>query len=266
MSLAPGTVMLHPRSLLAFGGVTALVTACSLGNPTYISTEEGNATSDGGTKQASTSDAKGAASATSTGAAGGAAACATDDYVKPDIGKLTACGNGKGHCFDRDKVDAASLFGACPDGKQVCVPDDVLASAGAKPKSCTSIVGPGGCVTSALVPQLEAQGGSALKQDVCAEGQRCVPCNDPTNGDAPTPFVVQQTSFGAGKKCVPAAFVEGKPVKCKSGLLGAGVCLDACFNDMLGAAGGIGVLSREGCGTTELCIPCSFIGEAPGCE
>jgi hypothetical protein len=72
-----------------------------------------------------------------------------------------------------------------------------------------------------------------------------------------------------GNKCVPKAMVEGKPVTCST-LLGAGVCMDQCFDEMMSLAGGIGILSRLNCGATELCIPCSLASsggtKVPGCS
>jgi hypothetical protein len=77
-----------------------------------------------------------------------------------------------------------------------------------------------------------------------------------------------QDTCSAGNKCVPAAFVAGKPVTCSAGILGKGVCMDRCFDDMLGIAGDIGVLTSKGCGATELCVPCSFVEDegVPGCQ
>ncbi len=72
-----------------------------------------------------------------------------------------------------------------------------------------------------------------------------------------------------GNKCVPRAMVEGKPVTCSS-LLGAGVCMDKCFDEMMSLAGGIGILNKANCGATELCIPCSLAQtggtKVPGCS
>jgi hypothetical protein len=302
------------------------VAGCTVESPTYVTTQEdsdGGATTSTVDNAATGGGAQGGGSS-SSGAAGATSTCGTNDYVKADLSKLTACGNGKGHCFDKTKADMASQFAACPDPSQVCVPDEILEADGQKLTSCTSIIGPGGCITAALIPQLEAQGGSSLKQDVCAAGQLCTPCNDPTNNNAPTPFCqpigvhanacaapaagadggaaadsasplkaccttngksngvclaeaaipasqqsqTKQDVCDTGDKCVPAAFVEGKPVTCDGGLLGSGVCMDKCFNDMLGIAGDVGILSSKGCGTTELCIPCSFVSSqgVPGCK
>jgi hypothetical protein len=61
------------------------------------------------------------------------------------------------------------------------------------------------------------------------------------------------------KLCAPAAMVDGNPVKC-SFLGAAGVCLDVCFNSMLG---GMKAMARADCGPTEVCLPCA-IGKGQG--
>jgi hypothetical protein len=303
-------------SLAAFAG-----TACTLASPTYITAEQG-ASADKPSDEGSDSKTESTNSGTAKSVG---ATCATDDFTKPDVAKLTACGDGKGHCFAKEKVSIGDILTACPGSStDVCVPDDILASGGEKPKSCTSIIGAGGCVTASLIPEIQEQGGSALKQDVCAAGQLCVPCTDPTNGNAPTPFCqpigvhekacsassapggggtggstpaqqgcctskgksngvcltetaipegqrddAPQDSCADGNKCVPKAFVEGKPVACKDDTFGKGVCMDECFSDMMSAAGTIGILDKGGaCGSTELCVPCTFLSGqgVPGCQ
>lgn len=71
-----------------------------------------------------------------------------------------------------------------------------------------------------------------------------------------------------GTECVPAAFVAGAPVKCSAGLLGSGVCMDKCFNDMMSIAGVVGILKSNACGSSELCIPCGLVSGqgVPGCQ
>jgi hypothetical protein len=46
-----------------------------------------------------------------------------------------------------------------------------------------------------------------------------------------------------------------------------GVCVDKCFDDMLGASKKVGPLDSNGCGSTELCVPCTLIQDKglPGC-
>ncbi len=252
-----------------------------------------------------------------------ASASALDScFTAVDLTKLTACGDGKGHCYAKDRAPLADNLTACANAADVCVPDEVLNAAGKTLKGCTSIVGAGGCVTSALIPDLE-KNKSYLKQDVCDAGQLCTPCADPTKGNAATPFCkpigayktadkelscstggvlpkpppppaalcctskagssngtclaetavpeknrkdAKQDTCSSGEKCVPTAFLAGKPVACKPGLVGGkGVCLDKCFNGMLGLASV--VLGRDVCEETEACIPCSFAPSGtPGCS
>lgn len=67
-------------------------------------------------------------------------------------------------------------------------------------------------------------------------------------------------SCSTGNKCVPKAIFEGKPVVCNAGMiLGKGVCLDECFNSMMGLASDIGLLWQDRCASTEVCVPCSFM-------
>ncbi len=243
-------------------------------------------------------------------------------FAKVDLSKLTACGGGGGHCYEKALSPLADALTDCPTAGQVCVPDEVLSANGSKLKGCTSVIGSGGCITSALVPQIEKNKAS-LKQDICAAGQLCVPCTDPTNGNAATPFCkpigaykskdkelncnsggglpkppppraarcctnkssgasngtclaetaipeknrsdTKRDSCSAGEKCVPTAFVENKPVLCDAGIIGKGVCLDKCFDDMLSLASV--VLKRDVCTSSEVCIPCAFAPDGtPGCK
>jgi hypothetical protein len=312
---------LHRILGIGLGALGIITQACTLASPTYITAQESKAEpEDGG---AATTD-PGSSPSSDKAATAGSATCGADDYVKPDLSKLTACGDGKGHCFAKDKISLSDMLTACPNADEVCVPDEILEANGQPLKKCTSIIGEGGCVTASLIPEIEKQGGSALKQDACNAGQLCVPCTDPTNGNAPTPFCqpigVHENACSAGgaagggnagggntaampccttkgksngvcisesaipedqredapndtckegDKCVPAAFVEGKPVKCDGGTLrGPGVCMDKCFNSMMGFAGSIGLLTTEGCGETEVCVPCKFLEDqgVPGCN
>ena len=294
--------------------ITMGTAACTLASPTYISSQEGDQT-----------EADAAAGPSSKGGGtpsgdAGTATCSGSDFVKPDLATLTACGDGKGHCFAKDKVSIASTLVACADAAQVCVPDEILLANGQPLKSCTSVIGAGGCVTATLIPEIITQSAGALKPDVCSATQLCVPCTDPRTS-TPTPFCqpigvhdkscsssapagptdagsaplpaccttngksngvclpetavpadqrdqTKKDTCATGNKCLPASLVSGKPVTCNSGVFGAGVCMDKCFNDMMSFAGGIGILSSAGCGTTEVCVPCSLAGSSnvPGCK
>jgi hypothetical protein len=184
----------------------------------------------------------------------GAGACVTGTLFP----QLIAQG---GSALGRDVCDASQLCVPCTDPRNgsatgmcdaIGVHGEDCAGAGGGtpapagdagagqplPKCCTSNGHSNGvCIGEAAIPEANR---SQTKQDTC------------TTGD----------------KCVPAAFVSGTPTKCSS-LLGAGVCMDKCFDDMLGLAGSIGILDGKGCATdTELCIPCSFVSGkgVPGCN
>jgi hypothetical protein len=311
------------RALVGVGVVVSGLgmAACTLASPTYITSSEDPVTGD--PDAAAPPPASGGASSGGNAPSGAPATCGADDFTKPDLSTLTACGGGKGHCYDKNKVSIAGILVACPDASKVCVPDEVLLADGQPLAKCTSLIGPGGCVAADLIPMIAAGGGSVLKQDVCAAGLTCVPCTNPQDNNAPTPFCqpigvhskdcsasgggaggdggapaplpaccttngksngvcLSETAIpeaqrsqakadtcAAGNKCVPAALVNGKPVTCSAGFLGAGVCMDQCFNDMMKIAGQIGFLDSKGCGTTELCIPCSMATQGgapvPGC-
>ncbi|MDB4945378.1 MAG: Tryptophan synthase alpha chain [Labilithrix sp.] len=223
-------------------------------------------------------------------------------FAKPDLAKLTACGDGKGHCYPGAKTSLTGLP-ACDDGTS-CVPDEVLRAGGGKLKACTFFLGnkPGACL-STMVPDIKDHI-NELKQDVCDEDERCTPCvnpldgtdtgtckangvyeNDCTGGTAarlPTcchgqGLCMVQDSLEDDQKenlsrdickderlCVPAAMVNGEPQSCNAlGL--SGVCLDVCFAKMLGPSAPV---MRGGCGATSVCLPC-VIGSGqgmPGCD
>lgn len=289
-------------------GVAPLA-ACTLASPTTIHVLPGEEPADAGTTTAS-----------SASTSGGAATCGTDDFIEPDLAKLTPCGDGKGHCFDATRAPIAEQLTPCPTPGEVCVPDEILEAGGEALKSCASIIGPGACVTATLIPEVIERSQGMLKPDVCEPDQLCLPCNDPTNGNAPTPFCqpigvhenacasapaagdggaapagnapcctangksngvclaataipeaqrdkAKQDTCAPTDKCVPGAFVANAPVKCGGGLLGDGVCMDRCFSGMMGLAGDVGLLKTEGCGETEVCVPCRFTKgqNVPGC-
>lgn len=105
-----------------------------------------------------------------------------------DLSGLPTCceeAGGAGHCVDSDHV-AAGVVGtlsACSSGG-VCAPDQDLMTGGVYTRtSCTSIVGPGACVSVCLADV--AANKDTLTQDVCADGERCAPCIDPRD-NSPT--------------------------------------------------------------------------------
>jgi hypothetical protein len=94
-----------------------------------------------------------------------------------------------GHCYPQDKLPRATpgeLFSPCDDPSEACVPDELLLAGGKKLKSCTqpdavkAVTGDGGgCVTIALLPEVQRQAGPFLKQQECEPDQVCMPCKNP---------------------------------------------------------------------------------------
>lgn len=226
--------------------------ACTLGSDTYITQKSEVSQKDGGASTATTT------SATTTGGT-----CGTDDFETVDLGKLTACGGGKGHCYDKTKIAGASNYDACPDASQACIPDEFLEAAGQKLKTCKTILGTeGACFTTDPISKIAAMGGNALQKDVCDEGQRCVPCLDPMNGNAPSGFCDAQGAHknactgGAAAGAAPAAAAPGC---CTTNGKSNGVCIadtavPEAQRDMIG---------QEACATGNKCVPSSFVAGKP---
>jgi hypothetical protein len=162
------------------------------------------------------------------------------------------------HCVPAGIVPSAeqSLLAACTDG--LCAPDAVIAAAGEfVPNSCVSIAGAEGrCLSTCLPSVAEAVG---LPQSVCAAGERCMPCFNPTASDptastgacsfacdVPTnpptlltcpwngPAVFDPTVFAGcsptcgGSHCVPTGLLPGLPLSpgaCTTADNGAGECV-----------------------------------------
>ena len=225
-------------------------------------------------------------------------------FIKPDLSKLEACGEGQGHCYATDKLQVDG-YPACKTAGEACIPDKILQAGGTKMKSCKFLIDdkPGAC-TSTLIGLISAHK-DQLTPDVCdAATERCAPCIDPTNQKNTHlcedtgvheeackggPGQVEQTcchgagvcmnpeaapedqrdslqhdSCGTKKVCAPAALVDGNPTRCY--VLGLpGVCLDVCFASMLGPSKP--VTGSSDCRATEVCLPC-VIGKGqgiPGC-
>ncbi|MCW5834348.1 MAG: hypothetical protein KIS78_18255 [Labilithrix sp.] len=119
---------------------------------------------------------------------GGVASVSPEDPEK--FPKCACAAGGQARCIPKDKLPnaLASQLDACDDGGAgVCVPDKLVKSGGAAPTTCQSAFGEGRCM-SLCVPEV-AKNGSLLNRgegDVCADDERCVPCNNPLKGGEPT--------------------------------------------------------------------------------
>lgn len=176
----------------------AATQGCTIASPVYVEPVE------------QTSKTKDKTSKTKDDAATGQVgkACATDDFVKPDLGGLKPCGDGRGHCFPKNKVTMGDQFTAC-DAEEACVPDEVLEAGGGKLATCKAIIGEGGgCINMDLIPEMKERGGALLKQDACGTGLTCAPCID--DKGAATPFCLgigahENECTGAGDSPTPSA-------------------------------------------------------------
>ncbi len=132
--------------------------------------------------------------------------------VAPDLGTLQPCGAGQGHCYAKNKVP---IGGVLPEAdcaaEEVCVPDKILSANGSKLAACDSLIGAGACV-STLIPEIDKTKAS-LGQKTCDAGEACVPCVDPTHGNAPTPFCLEQ---GIGVHEEPCAESNGVQIKAQA--------------------------------------------------
>lgn len=216
--------------------------------------------------------------------AGAGDVCVPDEILQAGGGKLKTCKSVSGlagACFTatlmpevierggsalpRDVCDADQLCLPCTDPLSNNAPTGFCAAIGVTAESCEgdgNATGEGGPTTTTppapapAAPCCTRNGRSAgicIAASVVPEAQR---------GDT------KQDVCAAANKCVPKAFVDNKPVKCSAGILGSGVCLDTCFDDMMSAASSFGLLSRSNCGSTEICVPCLFGKDKgmPGCN
>jgi hypothetical protein len=138
----------------------------------------------GGDESSAAATAAGANAANGSGAAagcGGAPAPAPEKL--PDPATLPACSPacGGAHCVPTDKVPAESRpsFAQCATG--YCLPDELIASNGAKPPSCKSLGGADGVCLGPCIPQV-ADNKDILPKSTCAGDDLCAPCVNPQDG------------------------------------------------------------------------------------
>jgi hypothetical protein len=207
------------------------------------------------------------------------------------------------HCLAKSLLDsvapgAADQLGDCEtDGAvEKCVPDAFIASGGKfLVKTCRSLIDAEGRCLSNCIPQIRDQA-SRLPKDVCADGELCAPCFDPTTS-APTGACTQGCDSGPVEdaktfpkccadqgSCVPSSLVP----EAQRSLLGTDTCSGAnelCAPNKLAAgqnarpascrsfapqnregrclaacipqvADRAEQLRQETCDTGELCAPC----------
>ena len=252
-----------------------------------------------GAAAAGTGGGSGGSSAADAASSGGAAGAAENDCVHKgpplidpkDLPVCPLCQNAR--CVSKGLVpaDQVDLLADCEDGSK-CVPDKYIETVGKFVlPSCTSLLGNEGRCVSTCLPDIAAQA-DRLPKDVCAEGELCAPCYDPTTGDstgactvscdpgpteAPTLYpeccnglgscvpeslvpADQKGQLGsdgcstAGDVCAPKILAGGdKPAACASVDGAEGRCLPACLPAVAAQAD---KLPQDVCQTGELCAPC----------
>ena len=201
--------------------------------------------------------------------------CVADVILKAGGDKLDACkvqamGNAEGVCIplgtipegpDKELAKTNLKQDVCPSGL-VCSPctdirtntsTGLCGSVGVSDGSCGAGAGTGGDAAPAKTAPAPA---------CCGGKGQCI-------SNTVSDKMAKDTCTG-DLVCAPASLTKGQAVKCDA-ILGKGICLDACFNEML-AVGGM-ILGQSTCSEGESCIPCVFASmmapdgaQVPGCE
>jgi hypothetical protein len=176
--------------------------------------------------------------------------------VTPDLSTLKACGDGKGHCYDKAKVPMPDTeLDACDgDPGKLCVPDLLLKTGPGKLQSCTFWLGnkPGACM-STLVKDVKANL-AQLKQDVCTDPDtRCVPCISPLDGSD-----THACDEGVGvhqADCVGGSAASNAKTCCH----GMGLCTDKSSIP----PDSQDHMDRETCPADKVCAPAAMVQNKP---
>jgi hypothetical protein len=183
-----GTPTMHrTRSLLSFAPSLAALAAGAALLAACTSAADFEGTPVAGTLD-QTAGGAGARSSSSEQCSTSSVALAPEDPAT--FPKCACAAGGAARCVPTAKVpsNVASQLEACSEGGGgVCVPDKLVASGGAAPKTCNSAFGEGRCM-SMCVPDV-AKNAALLNRgegDVCDADERCVPCLNPLENNAPT--------------------------------------------------------------------------------
>ena len=255
---------------LSFVAVALAAQACTLASPTEVKMvpATGGDDDDAKSESAATDPSKTSSSGSSTSSA---ASC---KLAAVDTSKLTACGDGAGHCYPKSKIPkgpSSDKLMDCPgDATQACVQDTILKAGGSKVKACKVEVlknAPGACMALATMPEgsEKEQAKGNLKQDACAAGEVCAPCTNPLAGNTDTGLCgdvgvsaddctgapsTSSSSGGATTTAAAAACCGGK-----------GSCMDG---KVLGDTADD--MSQDTCSSDMVCAPQALVaGKATSC-
>lgn len=172
--------------------------------------------------------------------------------------KCACAAGGAARCVPKDKVPSTSqkaLDTCTQGGPGVCVPDTLVKSGGASPKTCKSPFGEGRCM-SLCVPEV-AKNAALLNRgegDICADDERCAPCLNPLKNNEPT-GVCELGKPVATKKCDDAqgGTSSGQSTSSSSG---GGTSTIACPYT---GPPIVDVNTFAACGTGMRCVPTTLV-------
>ncbi|MBX3275705.1 MAG: hypothetical protein KF729_35925 [Sandaracinaceae bacterium] len=221
--------------------------------------------------------------------------------TEPPVTFETCCSE-LGSCVPAGVVpeEQRDLLGpdTCAEGS-LCAPT-ALVDPTMRPPTCRSVADAEGRCLPECLPSVAAQA-SLLPRSSCAEAHLCVPCFDPTSGEAtgacalngdmpaeppvtfdrccggigacvPSSLVPEEqrgqlgadTCSAEGALCAPDSLISGAtPPSCRSIASAEGRCLPECLPDVAAQAS---LLPRDSCAEAHLCVPCfdPTSGEATG--
>lgn len=257
---------------VSFVALALAAQACTLASPTEVKMVPASGDADDAKSEAAATDPT---KASSSSGGSSSAAASTCKLSVIDTSKLTACGDGAGHCYPKSKVPASpssDKLMPCADASQVCIQDTILKAGGNPVTSCkVEVMGnaPGACMALGTMPEgsEKEQAKGNLKQDACAAGEICAPCKNPLAGNADTglcgpmgvsaddctggPAAGGSSSGGTTTAPAPAAACCGGKGSCMDGTI-----LGDTAKDM----------SQDTCTGSMVCAPSSLIsGKATTC-
>lgn len=96
------------------------------------------------------------------------------------LGAFHPCCEGRAHLVPSQMIpdEFRDWLEQGPDGKTVCVPDEIITDANYSPMRCTSVFGLEGACISSCIPLVRDQQ-IELPRDLCPENQLCAPCVHP---------------------------------------------------------------------------------------
>ena len=108
----------------------------------------------------------------------------------PVAAGLAGCctGVGPAHCVHTNEILPALVaqLTPCDDGISVCMPDPIIHAGGQYvPATCTSslVNMPGACLSKCIPLVANNPQTALLSQDGCGDGELCIPCKNPLNGE-----------------------------------------------------------------------------------